>query len=520
VGKRINVGASLLPSSRNTLRMHLYFFDLLCALVSPWIATALGDPLLLTADHIDGAVAYAVTGFVATLAVVGFSNIGHVIPEYFCRRDLVAIVRVASVSIVVTMLIMFGATHLDNIPRSLPAIHLVVLLALMVGWRWLKSHLAHGREVRDAASSKQPVEHILLIGANRWAWLYSGMVDAQMLGRQKIVAILDEDPRLCGRSIHGHRVIGDIHDIGAVVDEYAVHGISIRRVVVAGRRGDVSQGSWIHLERACAMREIELDALAERLCLLDEGIGEVAKCAPESALAAELAIIRARPYWRVKRAFELAFACLLLILLAPLFLLTFIIVAVDVGHPTIFWQQRVGRDRKPILVYKFRTFRPLFQRDGTPFPEASRITDIGRSLRETRLDELPQLFNVLRGDMSIIGPRPLLPVDLAQSAELRLSVLPGLTGWAQVHGGNLITASEKNALDEWYVRNASIWLDIKIFAKTLLTILRGDRRAEGVLSRAMNASDGQCAGIYALSDSIAVDESMKSRVIGHVELGS
>jgi lipopolysaccharide/colanic/teichoic acid biosynthesis glycosyltransferase len=104
---------------------------------------------------------------------------------------------------------------------------------------------------------------------------------------------------------------------------------------------------------------------------------------------------------------------------------------------------------------------------------------------------LPQLFNVLRGDMSIIGPRPLLPVDLAQSAELRASVVPGLTGWAQVHGGKLITASEKNALDEWYVRNASIRLDIKIFAKTLVTILRGDRRAEGVLLRAKTASDGQ-----------------------------
>ena len=86
-------------------------------------------------------------------------------------------------------------------------------------------------------------------------------------------------------------------------------------------------------------------------------------------------------------------------------------------------------------------------------------------------------------------PRPLLPVDLPQSAELRLSVEPGLTGWAQVHGGNLITASEKNALDEWYVRNASVRLDIKILAKTLMTIVRGDRRAESVLLRAKNASD-------------------------------
>src|SRR5438105_1103628 len=137
---------SLLPSSRDILRIHFYFFDLLSALVSPWIALAFRDPLLFTADQIHSAVAYAVTGFVATLVVVGFSDIGHVLQEYFCRRDFVATVRVACLSIFVTMIIMFSATRLDTIPRSLPAIHLVVLLALMVGWRWLKSHLARGRE--------------------------------------------------------------------------------------------------------------------------------------------------------------------------------------------------------------------------------------------------------------------------------------------------------------------------------------------------------------------------------------
>ena len=414
--------AVLLPSSRNVSRIHLYLFDFLCAFLSPWIAIVLRDPLLFAADHIDSAFAYAVDGFVSTLAVAAFSDIGHALPEYFCRRDLVAIVRVAIVSIFVTVIIMFGATHLDNvpalfkhahyhIPRSLPAIHLVVLLALMGGWRWHKSHLAHGRGVRDAELLKQPVEHILLIGANRWTQLYSGVIEVLMLGRQKIVALLDEDPQLRGRLIHGHRVIGDIHAIGMVIDEYAGHGISIGRVVVAGRREDISQGSWIHLERVCAMREIKLDIFGERLIRVDEDIGKPSKCEPESALAAELAIIRARPYWRVKRAFDLAFACLLLIFLAPLFLLTFVIVAVGVGRPTIFWQHRVGRDRKPILVYKFRTLRPPFQRDGTPIPAASRMTSIGRSLRETRLDELPQLFNVLRGDMSVIGPRPLLPAD-------------------------------------------------------------------------------------------------------------
>jgi lipopolysaccharide/colanic/teichoic acid biosynthesis glycosyltransferase len=250
---------------------------------------------------------------------------------------------------------------------------------------------------------------------------------------------------------------------------------------------------------------MKLDVLAERFGLLNERIGGALKYEPEPTLTGELAIIRARPYWRIKRTLDVAFACLLLILLSPLFLLTFVAVLVDVGRPAIFWQQRVGRNRKPIFVYKFRTLHPLFKCDGTPVPEKSRMTGIGRLLRAVRLDELPQLLNVLRGDMSIIGPRPLLPVDLPQSAELRLSVEPGLSGWAQVHGGNLITASEKNALDEWYVRNASIWLDIKILARTLTTVVRGDRRVEDALSRAMCESDNRRARTYPPSNSIEID---------------
>jgi lipopolysaccharide/colanic/teichoic acid biosynthesis glycosyltransferase len=474
--------ASLLPSSRHIFRIYFHCFDLFCALVSPWIALALGGPLRFSADY---SVTYALIGFVATLGVVAFFHLGQEVPEYFCRRDLVAVLRVATISIVITLIIlviMFGAARFNNVSCLLPANHLVFLVGSMGGWRWFKCRLARGRELRDSALPKQQVEHVLFVGANRSVGLYSGLVEATMFGRQKIVAILDEDPKLWGRSIYGYRVIGPIGDFGAIVDEYAVHGISIRRVMVAARSDAISLSSWIHFERTCAMREIKLNVLAEQLSLFDEGIGEAAKWDAESALAAEFAIIRARPYWRVKRAFDLAFACSLLIALAPLFLLTIVAVMIDIGLPTVFWQQRVGRDRKPILVYKFRTLRPPFLRDGTPVPEASRVTRMGRFLRATRLDELPQLFSVARGEMSIIGPRPLLPVDLPQSAELRLSIKPGITGWAQVHGGNLITALEKNELDEWYVRNASIWLDIKILAKTFVTFVRGDRRVESMYS--------------------------------------
>ncbi|MCI0465708.1 MAG: sugar transferase, partial [Beijerinckiaceae bacterium] len=431
------------------------------------------------------------------------SPVGHVLPEYFSRRDLAPIIKAASVTIAITVIVTFGMTRLASIPRSLPAIHFFVLLALMVGWRWVQSSLALRRKVDDAQVPNQHQEHILIVGANRWTWLYSGMIiEAMSHGCRQIMAILDENPRLLGRSIHGHRVIGEIRDIDAVVDEYGVHGISIQRVVVAGPKQDIPWGSWTILERVCTARGIALEVLAERLGLLDDPAREDTKCAPVCALAAELAVMRARPYWRIKRACDVCVAGFSIAALTPLFLLTFIAVLLDIGRPTVFWQQRVGCDRKPLFVYKFRTLRAPFRRDGVPIPEGSRLTRIGRFLRATRLDELPQLFSVLHGEMSIIGPRPLMPEDLPASAELRLSVKPGLTGWAQVHGGKLITPREKNALDEWYIRNASLRLDIIVIVKTLMTILRGDRRADDVLLRAMKASERECASPHLLSDAV------------------
>lgn len=493
----------LIPCSRNRLRPKIYFLDALCALISPWAAFALREPLLFSI-YLDDSTAYAVVGSAAAISAVAFSPVGHVLPEYFSRRDLAAIMKVASATIVITMIVTFGMTRLAYIPRSLPAIHFFVLLVLMVGWRWVHSSLAHRRKIDDAQAPNQQPEHILIVGANRWTWLYSGMIiEAMTHGRRKIMAILDEDPRLLGRSIHGHRVIGEIRDIDAVVDEYSVHGISIKRVVVAGPKQCISRGSWMHLERVCKARGIALEVLAERLGLLDDTTSEDTKRAPECALASELAVIRARPYWRVKRALDVLVANFLIVALSPLFLFTFVAVLGDIGRPTVFWQQRVGRDRKPLFVYKFRTLRAPFRRDGAPIPEASRLTSIGRFLRATRFDELPQLFSVLRGEMSIIGPRPLMPEDLPHSAELRLSVKPGLTGWAQVHGGKLITPSEKNALDEWYIRNASLGLDIMIIAKTLMTIVRGDRRADDVLLRAMKAVESKYARPHLFPDTFS-----------------
>lgn len=151
-----------------------------------------------------------------------------------------------------------------------------------------------------------------------------------------------------------------------------------------------------------------------------------------------------------------------------------VLVRITHGPPILFRQTRPGLHGRPFQLIKFRTMRSAFDAQGRPLPDAERLTRLGRWLRATSLDELPELWNVLRGDMSLVGPRPLLmeylPLYSAEQAR-RHEVRPGITGWAQVNGRNSLSWEEKFELDVWYVEHQSLWLDIKIMAFTIRKVL-------------------------------------------------
>ena len=172
----------------------------------------------------------------------------------------------------------------------------------------------------------------------------------------------------------------------------------------------------------------------------------------------------------MKRIFDVAMASLLLVVLSPLLALTALLVLCSLGSPVLFRQPRPGRDGRVFTLLKFRTMRSGAGSD------AERLTKLGRFLRRTSLDELPTLLNVVRGDMSLVGPRPLLmeylPLFSPEQAR-RHQVLPGITGWAQVSGRNALTWEEKLSLDVWYVDHASFRLDLTILAKTVATVFTG-----------------------------------------------
>jgi lipopolysaccharide/colanic/teichoic acid biosynthesis glycosyltransferase len=208
----------------------------------------------------------------------------------------------------------------------------------------------------------------------------------------------------------------------------------------------------------------------------------------------ELQGLRRRPYWRVKRAMDAIGAMVLIGLLLSIAPLLLVIVAYDVGWPLLFWQQRPGLDGRPFKLLKFRTMADAHDGTGKRISDVERLSSIGKFLRRTRLDELPQIWHILVGQMSFVGPRPLLPIDQSAAYAARLVVRPGLTGWAQVKGGRDISGRDKAALDVWYVKNASLKLDIEILLRTVPMVLLGERVSRTAVQRAWNdlRQSGNC----------------------------
>jgi len=178
----------------------------------------------------------------------------------------------------------------------------------------------------------------------------------------------------------------------------------------------------------------------------------------------------------MKRFFDFIVSFVLLVSLIPVIVLVSLVVRVFLGAPVFFMQSRPGLHGKPFKLYKLRTMIDVCDASGNPLTDELRLTPLGKFIRRTSLDELPQLWNVLRGDMSLVGPRPLLmeylPLYSTEQARRHL-VRPGITGWAQVNGRNALSWEQKFELDVWYAANHNFWLDIKILGLTIIQALTG-----------------------------------------------
>ena len=300
----------------------------------------------------------------------------------------------------------------------------------------------------------------------------------------QVMAILDDREEVMGRKVSGVQVLGSPLQLKQTVEEFSVHGVKIDEVIVSNGENQLAKPVLAELQRICRQKEIELTFLPQ---LFHSTFKQVADLNNEPAGLQQAATFPISSYFEVKRVLDFVFALLFTALLSPVFICVSVLVALDVGTPLVFWHRRSGLGGRGFQIYKFRTMQSPFDRLGESLPEKRRLSAIGHLLRKTGLDELPQLLNVLAGEMSLVGPRPLMPEDQPVDPTIRLMVRPGITGWAQVNGGKQITNDEKGDLDEWYVRNASPWLDLRILLLTCRYVFVGNRAN---MSPSTNAKSG------------------------------
>jgi lipopolysaccharide/colanic/teichoic acid biosynthesis glycosyltransferase len=475
------------PSSRAFVRIRLSLFDVSLAAVSPLLALYVRDAYILSYDGLMLAGIYCLVSLVFSLIALAAFGAHDGIPRYFSVHDAINLAKAVLIGELMTCVLLFTVTRLEGIPRSTPVIHALLFGAGLITVRALAQFAQ--RERRPAHRTGQvETEHVILVGLNGLSSLYMKLLEACAPDQQVVVAVLDEDPRAIGRSINGVRVFGPPSHLQSLIEEFAVHGIRVDRVVVGGETDVLTEEGLQEIERVCTLRNLTL-AFVPRLFGLDRAKPAEQPVHAEAALAPSEGPVPAfvlPPYFRIKRIIDFTVALLLVVSLLPLWIVVASLAFLDVGPPVLFWQRRTGLNGRYFLLHKIRTLRPPLDWNGERVPEEQRLSWFGRLLRTTRLDELPQLLNVLVGDMSLIGPRPLLPQDQPSTPLVRLLVRPGITGWAQVNGGTLLSPKEKEELDEWYIRHASAWLDLQILTLTMLSLIRGDRRSERALAQARN----------------------------------
>jgi len=468
------------PTSKTQHRAKLAPFDVLWAIVAPFLALALRDPVILEQSDAFGdfgpAYQYAFTTmFFAFVSFLVF-RISDSMSHLFSVNDVLAICGAVTTTVALSSMTLFELTRMDGVPRSTPLIYALVLGAGLTVARTMAKVSNVGASAYEEPHEGRsiPPQHlrrVLLIGADRFAAATIKLVDCQRPRTTLVVAALDPRMHFHGRAISGVKIVGRLEELEEIVDEYRVHGVEIDEVWLSDDAAALPAEALQRLSEQCKNRGLKLKRSAVALNLEPRVREE-----PRPVVSEPAADVEVSQYFKLKRVLDVLASAGLLIALTPLAAFAACLVLYDVGAPILFWQQRIGRNGRKFLLYKFRTYHAPFDRRGNKIAQEDRLSGLGRAIRAGRLDEIPQLLNVLVGDMSLIGPRPLLPIDQPSDPRLRLSVRPGITGWAQLNGGTFVTPAEKDALDVWYILHASLALDLKIAIKTLLFSVTGGEK--------------------------------------------
>jgi lipopolysaccharide/colanic/teichoic acid biosynthesis glycosyltransferase len=471
-------------------RSQAFVLDLALVAAATFSALILRDNFETSVDHVNSLVPYLAATLCVSGVVLPAFGVYRTLWRFASFGDGLSIVSAAIAVAIGAVAVGFSFNRLSGVPRSLPILQCLLVIAFMWAVRLAIRLGAEGRPpARAIDSASPPMRTVLVVGLGRPTDLYLRCVDELASGRVRVAGILTQDEREIGCSTHGVRVLAHAESLADTIRTLEVHGVFVDGVVVAMEVGQLSQPARDAIAAIALEGRIRLELLAETmgLALASAPARAGDRPSPADVFALgdeELDRLAARPIWRVKRALDILLSANLLALLAPLMLLVSIGVALDVGLPVAFWQERPGRGGRSFRLRKFRTMRAAHDDDGRRLADDERISRFGVFLRRSRLDELPQLVDILRGEMSFVGPRPLLPVDQPADSRARLAVRPGLTGWAQVKGGRGVSIADKTALDLWYMRNASLALDARVLFETARLVLVGESVDEEAIASA------------------------------------
>jgi lipopolysaccharide/colanic/teichoic acid biosynthesis glycosyltransferase len=464
------------PTARANFRLRFAVYDLCAAIITPYLALYLRDSQIISNNYLM-VTFYCIFSVMCSLISYWMFNLEGVVPRYFSLGDALNLAKAVVIAEALTFVGLFSFTRLEGVPRSVPVIHALMLGAGLIAARVI-AKLVDARRQAFVPARSVSKQNVILIGLNDLTVLFIKFLQTVAPSRWQVIALLDEDPRLLNRSVQGIRVFGSPAHLATLIDEFRVHGVSTDRVMLCNQQDALALQQ---IRQACGHYGADLT-------LLPDFFSDKAWTAAEpSSHDHASSVAEVSRYFRYKARVDAPIALVMLTILAPIYLIASALAFIDVGSPIVFWQRRIGRLGQEFLIYKLRTLRLALDSEGQRVPEEERLSRVGRLLRRMRLDELPQLFNVMTGDMALVGPRPLLPEDQPSNPAVRLSVRPGLTGWAQVNGGALLSAEEKERLDRWYVHHASAWLDLKIIGLTGRSLIRGDRQSADMPKRALPA---------------------------------
>jgi len=414
--------------------------------------------------------------FIISFFVLRLSGVHQNMWRYLRPTDLLALGRALCVVTALFFPLMFLIDRLDGIPRTVLVIFWCTAFAALSVARILYIHRIRSKSARPSEVQRSACRVLVLADHDSSSAVIQA-VEVYFKEKARVVGIISSDGEH-GRVVLGAEILGSVSELPQILATLDVSGNYPDAIVLGAVDGELRTELDAKLANGTSIAIFDSSAINELTAFIERLPSDVQQRHAHHVQPS---------YFRVKRFIDIASASTALVVLSPLMAFISALIGLLDGSPILFTQIRAGQHRREFQLIKFRTMRAPYGRDGRVLDDHERETFIGKFLRSCRLDELPQFWNVLCGDMSLIGPRPILRRDMPTDENIlneRYSVKPGITGWAQVNGGRMISNSSRHRLDIFYIRNASFVLDIKISFMTVKTMMFGETVDDKVLERA------------------------------------